>query len=351
MTNNNRRNFIKNAAFSAAGLGLTSIATAKNKENGSGNGTDGVTAIEKLRKVWIASITQNNIYGENQKAVLDAALRQMEMALPFSPDIFCLPEVFHAEGVRGGRPSLAKCSEDGSGNIIGPFQAFAKKNNCYVICAINTVENGKYYNAAVVIDRQGKRMGEYRKIRLTAGEMKSGLTPGPLDPPVFETDFGKIGIQICYDIEWPDAWKQLSKKGAEIVFWPSAFAAGKKVNTKAWENQYHVVASTRKGVTKIVDITGEEIAVSGNWSAWGTCAEVNLEKAFLHSYPWSNKFPAIQKKYGKKVNCYSLHDEEFSIIESLSPGLKVADILKEFGMITYQEQLRQAEEGQQLLRV
>jgi predicted amidohydrolase len=167
---------------------------------------------------------------------------------------------------------------------------------------------------------------------------------------VFETDFGKIGIQICYDIEYPETWQRLSAKGAEIVFWPSAFAAGKKVNTKAWEGQYYMVSSTRKGASKIVDLIGEDIAASGLWSSWGICAEINLEKAFLHSYPSSYKFPAIQKKYGKKVHCYSLHEEEFSIIESLSPDLKVADILKEFDLVTYQEQLRQAAEGQQKLR-
>lgn len=344
---NNRRNFLKNTALGAAGLGLTGLVKAE-----TGPVEDNTKAADqKLRKVWIASITQKNMYGANIKAVTDAALKQMEIALPYAPDVFCLPEVFHAEGVEGGRPPLAVSAEDGSGKITAPFQAFAKKNNCYVICPIYTVESGKYYNAAVVIDRQGKTIGEYRKIRLTVGEMDKGLTPGPINPPVFETDFGRIGIQICYDIEWPDAWVALKKKGAEIVFWPSAFAAGMKVNTKAWDNQYCVVSSTRKGTTKIVDILGEDIAVSGIYSNWGICTEINLEKAFLHSYPQSAKFPAIQKKYGRKINIYSLHEEEYSVIESLSPDLKVADILKEFDLITYREQLRIAEERQGRLRV
>jgi len=344
---NNRRNFLKNTALGAAGLGLTGLV----KGEGRTAKEDNQPADQKLRKVWIASITQRSIYGKDIKAVTAMALKQMEMALAYAPDIFCLPEVFHAEGVEGGRPPLPLSAEDGSGKITAPFQAFAKKNNCYVICPIYTVENGKYYNAAVVIDRQGKTMGEYRKARLTAGEMEKGLTPGPLDPPVFDTDFGRIGIQSCYDIEWPDGWVALKKKNAKMVFWPSAFAAGMKVNTKAWDNQYCVVSSTRKGAAKIVDVLGEDIAVSGIYSNWGVCAEVNLEKAFLHSYPQSAMFPAIQKKYGRKVNIYTLHEEEFSVIESLSPDLKVADILKEFNLITYREQLRIAEERQGALRV
>jgi len=47
-----------------------------------------------------------------------------------------------------------------------------------------------------VIDRAGLRMGEYRKIHLPEDEIDIGLTPGPLEPAVFQSDFGKIGIQI-----------------------------------------------------------------------------------------------------------------------------------------------------------
>ena len=119
---------------------------------------------------------------------------------------------------------------------------------------------------------------------------------------------------------------------------------------RAWTNQFCVVSSTWKDTTKICDITGEEIAVSGNWNPWGVCAPVNLEKAFLHSWPYSRKFPEIQKKYGRKVNCYSLNEEEISVIEVLAPGIKVKDIIDEFGLDTYKESLKIAEEQQAKLR-
>lgn len=296
------------------------------------------------RTVWIASLTQDGIGGEDYQSSIQAAIKQMELALPLSPDIYCLPEVFHVANLKGGRPPVSETAEDGTGKLIAPFQTFAKTHSCYILCPIYTTEQGKYYNSAVVIDRQGDVVGEYRKMRLTVNEIKRGLIPGPSDPPVFKTDFGSIGIQICYDIEWQDGWTKLAEKGAEIVFWPSAFAGGKKVNTKAWTNQYYVVSSTRKDTTKICDITGEELATSGNWNRWGVCAPVNLEKAFLHSYPYSYKFPEIQQKYGQKVKCYSLHEEEISVIECVSPDLKVSEILKEFDLITYKESLRRAEE-------
>ena len=344
MKNINRRSFVKRTSIGSLGaatLGLSNVAFAKeavNKEKKSS---------ERPREVWIAAMTNTDAEG-SFKQKIDAMLEQMENAVPFKPDIYCLPETF----LDPAQKSLETNAEDGSGRIAGPFQAFAKKNNCYVICPINTVENGKYYNAAVLIDRQGKMIGQYRKCRITEDEVEQmGITPGPIDPPVFKTDFGTIGIQICFDIEWPEAWRTLAKKGAEIVFWPSAFAAGKKLNAKAWENQYVVVSSTLKNRTRIIDITGEEIASSGNWSRWGVCAPVNLEKAFLASWPYVQSFPAIQKKYGRKVKISSLSEEEFSVIESLSPDVKIADVMKEFKLKTYTEHLASSQEKQDARRV
>ena len=329
-------------SLGAAALGITNLSYSQE-----GRQPD-KKVYEKPREVWIAAMTWNNIAGKNFKEKTDAALQQMENAVSFKPDIYCLPETF----LDPAQKSLDINAEDGSGRIAGPFQAFAKKHNCYIICPINTVENGKYYNAAVLIDRQGKMIGQYRKCRITESEVEEvGLTPGPIDPPVFKTDFGTIGIQICFDIEWPEGWKALAKKGAEIVFWPSAFAAGKKLNTKAWENQYYVVSSTLKNTTKIVDITGEDIAASGNWSDWGVCAPVNLEKAFLASWPYVQSFSAIQKKYGRKIMISSLHEEEFSIIESLSPDVKIADVMKEFNLKSYRDHIKSAEDKQAPRRV
>lgn len=340
----NRRFFIKNSMMGAGAIGIpASLSSSPLKDNSPG-------LSESDRNVWIASLTQDGITGSTVKEVIQAAIKQMEYAVPFSPDIYCLPEVFHVAGVKGGRTSVKDAAEDGTGNIIAPFQLFAKRHSCYIICDVYTQHQGKYYNAAILIDRKGDVAGEYQKARLTVNEMEKGLTPGSLEVPVFKTDFGTIGIQICHDIQWPGGWEQLSDKGAEIVFWPSAFSGGKRINMRAWTNQYCVVSSTRKNTTKICDVTGEEIAVSGNWNMWGVCAPVNLEKAFLHSWPYSRKFPAIQKKYGRKVNCYSLSEEEISIIEVLAPGLKVKDILKEFDLDTYKESLRIAEEQQAKLR-
>lgn len=349
MSNQTRRHFVKAASLGIASLGTGALGLegfthphVVNKRGVEPNGRD----------VWVATMSQYGIQGNNYQEAIQKAIQQMEIALSLSPDIICLPEAFHVADIKGERPSLKSSAEDGSGNIIGPLQSFAKNNNCYVIAPVFTSDKGKFYNAAILIDRKGDKIGEYRKTWLPADELDFGLTPGPLDSSVFKTDFGVIGIQICYDIEWPGGWRQLQKKGAEIVFWPSAYAGGKKVNTKAWENQYYVVSSTRGVTSKICDVTGEVLAASGNYSKWGVCTSINLEKAFIFSYPDAlNKFDSIQKKYGRKVRCHTLYEEEFSIIESLSPDVKVANILKEFNIKLYKDTLLDIAERQNGLRV
>lgn len=335
-----RRDFVRRVPL---GLGMAVLAGSSSR-SAAAKSIEPVARKDRLpREVWIASLTQEGLRGVNYEEVVIRAVKRMEEISVFRPDIICLPEAFHSAGISGEKPPMSERAEAPIGPITRPLAEYAKKHNCYVVAPITTKEKGRYYNAAVIINRNGRSLGEYRKTRLTTGEMEKGLTPGPLEPPVFKTDFGKIGVQICFDLEWLEGWQRLRKSGVEIVFWPSAFGGGRKLNMLACLNQYCVVSSTRKGITKICDITGEEIAWSGRWQTWGVCAPVNLEKAFLHTWPYYRRFKDVQAKYGRKVRITTFHEEEWSIIESRSPEVKVAKVMKEFELKTYAEHMRTAE--------
>ena len=333
-----RRSFIEKATMTA---GLATIGTGHVFGQTSGLGD---SQVKLPREVWIATVSQQGMNMDTPEAMVQAIFSILKKSLAHSPDIICLPEVFMTFTIRG---KISRQEElDRSDKLMKDFMSFARTNNCYVICPVYTAEKGKVYNSAVLIDRQGNRMGEYRKIHLTEGEIAGGLTPGPLQPPVFKTDFGIIGMQICFDIEWDDGWKALRQQGAEMVFWPSAFAGGQAVNTKAWQNKYVVVSSTRKDTTKICDITGETVAQTGSFERNLIVAPVNLEKEFLHSWPFNQYFDAIRAKYGRKVRITTFYEEEWSIIESLSPDVKVKDILAEFKIQTYEQMMQAAEIAQ-----
>ncbi len=339
-----RRDFIKKSAIgvgAAAMLGVHAKAFAQTKE---------FKRQKKLpREVWIATVSQHGLLADNSKEMISKILKIMDEIAQLNPDIICLPEIFPFTNI--SKPQqLAESAEKPIGLVIKPFAEFAKKHNCYVICSTYTKNAGKYYNAAVLLDRQGKLVGEFRKMFPTEGEIKMGISPGSPDPPVFDTDFGKIGMQICFDSERIDGWSKLQKAGAEIVFWPSAYAGGKKLNAFAILFNYYVVSSTQKDASGIIDLTGRDIASTGRWSPNWICTSVNLEKKVITTYPNYLHFNSIKAKYGRDVKITTLHNEEISVIESLSADLNVADILNEFKIKTKKEYLKSAEEAQRMKR-
>lgn len=340
-----RRKFIRNSALGiGSGLTLTSSTLSPS------SGLDENSELEKLpREVWIASFSSTRIEAVNHDEMVDKVLEEMEGIVNYKPDIICLPEIFPFFRI-SERASIQNVAEGPDGKITTKLAAFAKKYGCYIICPLYTTEKGKYYNAARVIDREGNVLGEYRKIHTTEGEMGKGISPGSLDPPVFKTDFGTIGVQICFDLEWDDGWKKLREKGAEIVFFCSAYSGGIAVNTRAWQNKYCVVSSTLEGAAKICDISGTEIAKTGRWQRNWVIAPLNLEKVFLHTWPYNQRFKEINAKYGRKVKITNFDEEEWSIIESLSPEVKVADIIKEFDLRSHEEHIKSATEMQIRLR-
>ncbi len=336
-----RRHFMRAASVSL-GIGGT---VASGQAGGAGAAAPVRRGARLPREVWIATLSQNGLRAANTDEMIRMMLARMQEVLPFEPDIVCLPEAFPFVNLASERPPVAECSEEPIGRFSRPFADFAAQHKCHVVCPIQTIEKGRYYNSAVFIDRNGQCVGQYHKMHPTTGEIEEGIMPGSPEPGVFKTDIGVLGAQICFDIEWHDGWRKLREAGAELVFWASAFGGGSMVNTRAWENKYCVVSSTRKGTSKICDIDGQAIASTGQYATW-VCAPVNLEKAFLHSWPFCKRFREIEAKYGRKVRISTFHEEEWTIIESLDREVRVADILKEFELQTHEEHIQEADRMQ-----
>lgn len=288
------------------------------------------------REVWIASVCQHGMQASHPDEMVQKMIDRMQEIVPLQPDMICLPEMFHVANLKGTRPTVQASSEKAIGPISQPVADFARTHRCNVICPISTVENGNFFNSAVVIDRDGAFVGEYRKINPTEGELDKGIMPGPIDPPLFELDFGKIGIQTCYDINWHDNWRRLRQKGAEIVFWPSAFAGGKMLNGLAWINKFFVVSSTRIQSSKMVDVLGEDLVSTGRFDNW-LCAPINLDVAVVQTYRNINKLDDLRARYGRAVDIRVQHVEAWARIESRSPDVSIPDLLREFELETAEE--------------
>lgn len=290
------------------------------------------------REVRVLSVTIDGI--ENKSEIVDKITERLEIMSSYKPDIICLPETF---------ATSVNTAEKISGTIINKFASYAKKHRSYIICPIHTKKDNKIYNAGVLIDREGKVIGQHNKIHPTEKECDMGITPGSSPPPVFKTDFGTIGILICYDVNWVQEWKSLKEQGAEIVFWPSAYPGGRMLSSYAWMFKYYVVGCSRSNPANIFDMTGDLIADSGKYEPWAF-ASLNLEKIFCEIDYHVQKVKDIIKKYGRRVQIKYYHDEDWVTIESCSPDLTIKEIIEEFGLTSHWDYIKRAEKYQNKFR-
>jgi beta-ureidopropionase len=310
------------------------------------------------REVWIASISLKGLWPEAtiERRMKEVLLR-MESLYAFEPDIICLPETVQISWVNEIK-TLEEIAEDEDtpGPVTSMLADIARKHNCYITCPVITKKDGHYYNSSILINRQGKIDGVFHKVHPTTEEIipdtyykGGGITPGVLRPPVFKTDFGTVGMQICMDAEWINNWRSLKEDGTELVLFSSQASYKNILSHYAWLNHYYIVTSTGEDA-RIIDITGECIVADGEFARW-VCAPINLEKLFLHIWPQTLKFDDIQKKYGRSIRFHINHPENFAYIESLHPDIKVKEVLKEFGLPTYDEQINEATEIQNKYRL
>jgi predicted amidohydrolase len=122
------------------------------------------------------------------------------------------------------------------------------------------------YNTAVLIDRHGRIAAHYHKMHLTLGELEAGMVPGE-GPVVAQTDFGQVGLLICYDLHFPEATRLTALAGAEVIFgppagdrWPARRDCGTRAHALA--NGVFLVTSLIDDPSDIVDLDGRVLATA-----------------------------------------------------------------------------------------
>ena len=301
----------------------------------------------KRRQVWVGALTMDGLTARNKEEAVKLALGRMDRVAEKKPDIVCLTETFQLATVQP-RQTYDQLAEPIPGPTTDRMAEWARAHQSYVICPIHERQGGRIYNTAVVLDRAGQIAGAYRKVHVVENEMQSGASCGRATPKAIQTDFGKIGIQTCFDVNWSDGWDALKRDGAELVFWPSAYPGGRALYPMAWQHAYHIVSVpwSKPGSAEIIDPAGDVIASSGHWEPW-LCAPVNLEKALFHIDVQTDKARKLEAKYGRAVHIKWLHLENWFLLEAVDPALTIASLKSEFGLVPLDEYLARAERAQQ----
>lgn len=122
--------------------------------------------------------------------------------------VVVLPELANSGYSFQSRHELEDRAESIPGKTTNLLEELAAKHQLVIVSGLAETDAGTLYNAAVLVDETGVRTS-YRKVHLWDTEKISGFTPGHLRPPVVDTPYGRIGIMICYDLEFPE-WVRLA---------------------------------------------------------------------------------------------------------------------------------------------
>ena len=218
-----------------------------------------------------------------------------------------------------------------------------------MVAPITLDRGGTLFNTAVLLDRTGKVAGTYDKIHPTENELKGGITPGRDGARVFTTDFGKLGIQICFDIDWPDGWQSLKDQGAELVVWPAAYPGGFPLNALAWTHRYPIVTSPWTAPAALIDVDGRPLVQSGTWEPWISTA-FHLDRGLFHLDFHLTKLRELEKAHGRDVTVRWSHDENAFVLENRLPGKSLAELATEFGLLPMDAYLARAKSAQDRAR-
>jgi len=198
-------------------------------------------------------------------------------------DIVCLPEGITIVGTDLNYVSASEPIPGPSTQFLGDI---ARKYNLYIVAGILEKSGNVVYNTSVLINRSGELAGKYRKISLPREEIDGGITPGD-SLPVFDTDFGRIGMMICWDVTFPETARTLAQKGAEIIFLPIWGGNLTLAKARAIENQVYLVSSSYDMISAIFDQEGEIMKEAVNNDP---VVVVDIDLSSQKLWPWLGDF-------------------------------------------------------------
>jgi predicted amidohydrolase len=227
--------------------------------------------------------------GSNLKKII----YQTQLAAHKESQLIIFPECALTGYVFTSRQEALPFMETIPGHSTEELSKYCRQLNVHVILGLLEIDDGKCFNAAVLIGPTGL-LGKYRKVHLPYLGIDRFLDLGNQPFQIYKTEIGNIGIQICYDCNFPETSRVLALQGADILAIPTNWPEGRQkvaknvVITRAFENKVHLIAVNRVGeergtrfigLSKIVNTSGDTVIEASGDHEETLYAEVNLTEA------------------------------------------------------------------------
>ena len=298
-----------------------------------------------VNKKTISVIALSNRAFDSLDDKLAEAVRWIEIAAMHGADLAVLPE--HLSGYCGDGPGAAPLSEsavdDWQNQTTRLFEA-AAQHGIAVTIPVVTREGKKLSNSFFLISREGKVLGRYQKLQPTQGELDAGVEPG--EPGVIEWEGIKVGGALCFDTNFERVFSCQIRLGAQFFIAPSLWPGGSNLNYYALHFSTPI-ALAYPAWSRIIDIDGKEVAEGGyrhetlrfGFGIPVYTATLNFDRQRFHGDFNQDKIVDIQKRYGMEVGIVFDQQNCSFYVESLSENFTVQDVIRDFGLVPYQQYL------------
>lgn len=318
-----RRQFIRN---SGAALGsfvsAEGAAHAYTQENAPARGNDGSSKIG--RPVRAVSI------GFEPGPSLEQICGLVDKEGARGSDLIVLPETFRGQD--------EKSQETLDGPTVSAIARLAEKHRTYIVVPIDRKNGDHRLNSSVVVDRRGKIVGVYDKLYpfwVDEFTRRPPVKPGQ-EVTVISTDFGRLGLAICFDVNWAPMWQRLSDYGAELVAWSSAYSAGRTLQARAIDFSYYIMSATWVPDCLVFDIDGTQLlyekANSGNFNV--THFTFDLDRCIFHQdLNCPDRLAKLLKEHGEEVEQEKLLPlEKNFVLKAKRPGVSARALARHYGL-------------------
>jgi predicted amidohydrolase len=227
----------------------------------------------------------------------DICLGRLEAAAAAGIQMLVLPECAFSGYMFDSVEEALPFAEEIPGPSTHALEQACHRFDLHVVCGVLERDGDIIRNSAVLVGPRGL-IGSYRKTHLPFLGVDRFVVPGD-ELPVYDTPMGRIGIEICYDLRFPEVTRTLALRGADIVAHPTNFPLAARPLTefmtraRAAENRVYLLTSNRIGsersaefcgCSQIVDPFGEQLAHAGPTADTLVVADVELDQARDKNY-------------------------------------------------------------------
>ena len=335
-----RRRFLTSSAGALAGLGFAGLKGSEKVAAANPGPMAGAASSEQIgRPVRVVSIGL-----KNQTKSLQEITQVVDAEGARGADVIALPEAWRGQKDEGTEEIL-------NGPTISALAPLAKKHRTYILCPIDRKDGQQRRNTAVLLDREGKVVTVYNKVFPWTPEvlrLKPPVIPGE-EVGIHQADFGKLGMAICFDIDFPEVWRGLADQGAELVIWPSAYSGGNALKAHALLHHYYIVTATQAPDCTVYDITGEELLHEKNAGINISRITLDLDRGVYDrdAIDGREKCTARRELLFKEhaddvVEEKYMEREDWFVLRAKRPGVSARELARKYGLVEKAELVRRA---------